>query len=46
VFNLFNHTNYGSFTTAESNTKYGQPSSNPNVAYQPRMAQVGFRFAF
>jgi len=46
VFNLFNHANYGSFTTAESNTKYGQPSSNPNVAYQPRMAQVGFRFAF
>ena len=25
---------------------YGQPSFNANVAYQPRIAQVGFRFAF
>jgi hypothetical protein len=46
VFNVFNHANYGSYTTVESNRLYGQPSSNTNVAYQPRMAQVGFRFAF
>ena len=46
VFNLFNHENYGSYTVLESNQQYGQPSFNPNVAYQPRMAQVGFRFAF
>jgi hypothetical protein len=46
VFNLFNHANYGSYTTAESNRQYGLPSSNTNVAYQPRMAQIGFRYAF
>jgi len=46
VFNLFNHENYGSYVTAESNRNYGRPSYNPNVAYQPRMLQVGFRFAF
>jgi hypothetical protein len=46
VFNAFNHENYGSYTTVESNQQYGQPSYNPNVAYQPRMAQLGFRFAF
>ena len=46
VFNVFNHANYGSYTTVESNRLYGQPSSNTNVAYQPRMAQVGFRFTY
>jgi hypothetical protein len=46
VFNIFNHANYGSYTTAESNRLYGQPSSNTNVAYQPRMAQLGFRFTY
>ena len=46
VFNVFNHANYGSYTTVESNRLYGQPSSNTNVAYQPRMAQVGFRCTF
>ena len=43
VFNLFNHANYGSYTGLESSPQYGQPSFNPNVAYQPRMVQVGFR---
>jgi hypothetical protein len=46
VFNLFNHKNFGSYTTQESNAAYGQPSFNANVAYQPRIAQLGFRFAF
>ena len=46
VFNVFNHANYGSYTTAESNRLYGLPSQNTNVAYQPRMAQVGFRARF
>ena len=26
VFNLFNHANYGSYTTNESNALFGQPS--------------------
>ena len=46
VFNVFNHANYGSYTTVESNRLYGQPSSNTNVAYQPRMVQLGFRFTY
>jgi hypothetical protein len=46
VFNLFNHANYGSYTQAESNSQFGRPEYNPNVAYQPRMLQVGFRLAF
>jgi hypothetical protein len=46
VFNVFNHANYGSYTTQQSNNRFGQPSQNNNVAYQPRTAQLGFRFAF
>ncbi len=46
IFNLFNHANYGSYTTVESSAAYGKPSQNSNVAYQPRMLQVGFRVAF
>lgn len=46
VYNLFNHANYGSYTTNESNAQYGKPSFNANVAYQPRMLQLGFRVAF
>ena len=45
VFNLFNHENFGSYTTVESNANYGQPEANPNVVYQPRMLQLGFRLA-
>ena len=46
VFNLFNHANYGAYTTAESNRLYGQPSQTANVAYAPRMLQLGFRLTF
>lgn len=46
VFNLFNHENYGSYTTSQSNANYGRPSFNNNVAYQPRIVQLGFRVAF
>jgi hypothetical protein len=46
VYNIFNHANYGSYTTNESNAQYGRPSFNGNVAYQPRMMQLGFRLAF
>ena len=46
VFNVFNHANYGSYTTAVSNARYGSPSFNANVAYQPRIMQLGFRLAF
>ena len=46
VFNLFNHANYGSYTTNESNALFGQPSSNTNIAYWPRVLQLGVRLAF
>ncbi len=46
VFNLFNHANYGGYTTQESNAAYGKPVQNLNVAYQPRMMQLGFRVGF
>jgi len=46
VFNVFNHENYGSYTTQESNANYGRPSFNGNIAFQPRVVQLGFRFGF
>jgi hypothetical protein len=46
VFNLFNHENYGSYVVNESSTEYGKPSFNGNVAYQPRMVQLGFRLTY
>jgi hypothetical protein len=46
LFNLFNHANYGSYVTAESNARYGQPNNFPNVAYTPRLMQLGFRISF
>jgi hypothetical protein len=46
VFNLFNHANYGSYTTNESNALYGRPAFNSNIAYWPRVLQLGIRLAF
>jgi len=46
VFNLFDHENFGSYVNLVSSPLYGQPASNGNVAYQPRMMQLGFRIGF
>jgi outer membrane receptor protein involved in Fe transport len=46
VFNLLNHSNYGSYTTNESSSSFGQPAYNSNIAYQARMMQLGFRIIF
>ena len=46
VFNVFNRANYGSYVTNEANANFGRPSRNPNVAYAPRMLQLGIRFVF
>ena len=46
IFNVFNHANYGSYTTNESNALFGQPSFNSNIAYWPRVLQLGLRLAF
>ena len=40
------HKNYGSYVATESNALFGRPQQNANVAYQPRMLQLGFRIAF
>jgi hypothetical protein len=46
VFNLFDRANYGTWVTDESNSEYGQPDQNTNIAYAPRTLQLGLRFTF
>jgi hypothetical protein len=46
AFNLFNHENWGSYETRESNASYGLPIPLPSLVYQPRMMQLGFRATF
>jgi hypothetical protein len=46
MFNVFNHANYGSYVTTEVSPVYGTPQQNFNVAYLPRMLQLGFRMTF
>ena len=46
TYNAFNHANFGSYVTQESAANYRQPTGSTNVAYQPRMLQLGFRFSF
>jgi hypothetical protein len=46
AYNLFNHENYGTYETRESNASYGLPIPNTSLAYQPRMLQFGFRSTF
>jgi hypothetical protein len=46
MYNVFNRSNFESFTLNESNAKYGQPLASTLLAYQPRMLQFGFRTQF
>jgi len=47
VFNLFNHVNYGSYTTTfSSGAQYGKPSYNESRAYAPRIVQLGVHVTF
>lgn len=46
VFNVFNRANYGSYVTNEASANFGNPSRNSNVAYAPRMLQLGVRMVF
>ena len=46
VFNLFNHENYGSYVTNQSNANFGQPAANTNAQYFPRVLQFGVRATF
>ena len=46
VFNLLNHNNFGSYETEDGNRNFGQPQVNNNIAYLPRIIQLGFRVSF
>ena len=46
TYNLFNHANFGSYTTNMANMNFGRPSQNTALAYQPRMLQLGVKFTF
>jgi hypothetical protein len=46
VYNLFDHANFGTYITEESDPDFGQPDVNTNIAYAPRVVSLGFRFTF
>ena len=46
IFNVFNHKNFGSYVPDEASPSFGQPVALLDVEYQPRIMQLGFRFAF
>jgi hypothetical protein len=46
AFNLFNHSNFGSYTTVVNVAAYGTPAQNSDLAYAARMLQFAGRFEF
>jgi hypothetical protein len=46
MFNVLNHRNLNTFTTNLSNAKFGLPSGDTNIDYQPRMMQFAFRLSY
>ena len=46
VYNLFDHANFGTYITEESDPDYGLPDVNTNIAYGPRVISFGIRFQF
>jgi hypothetical protein len=52
VFNLFNHTNFGSYNTSLSPTSaattalFGTPATNTGTAFVSRQGQIGFKVQF
>jgi hypothetical protein len=46
VFNLLNHANYNTFNNNLASAVYNTPVRDANLAYAPRMVQLGFRMAF
>jgi hypothetical protein len=46
VFNLFNRFNPESYVTNEQNIRFGEPNESTNIAYLPRVIQLGFRLVF
>jgi hypothetical protein len=46
VFNVFNRFNPSGFVTNEQNIRFGEPTESSNIAYAPRVLQLGFRMTF
>jgi hypothetical protein len=46
AFNLFNHSNFGSYSTVINVASYGLPAQNTDLAYAARMLQFAGRFEF
>jgi hypothetical protein len=46
VFNVFNRFNPSGIVTNELNIRYGELQESNNIAYRPRVLQLGFRLTF
>jgi hypothetical protein len=46
AFNLFNHSNFGSYSTVVNVASYAAPAQNADLAYAARMLQFAGRFEF
>ena len=46
IFNLFNRFNPSGIVANELNIRFGQLEESNNIAYRPRVLQLGFRLAF
>jgi len=46
VFNLFDRANYETYVRNEQNARFGRPNPHTNIAYAPRVLQLGFRTQF
>ena len=46
LFNVFDHSNFASYTTDKSSPRYGLPNASTNLSYAPRTVQLGFRATF
>jgi len=46
AFNLFNRANYESYNINEQNARFRRPNAHSNIAYAPRVLQLGFRAGF
>ena len=46
AFNLFNHSNFGSYQTTVNVASFGQPAQVTDLPYYPRMLQFAGRFEF
>ena len=46
AFNLFNHANFGAYNLVMTNSSFGLPAQNTNLAYAARMLQFAGRFEF